>query len=97
MDAGTRPVISGLATGPDGPVAFARVMVEKAPAPMPDLAWLTSEDGMFTLGTVGPGRYVVVVYDDGFVPARGVATIHAGDISVDLRVHLVPDDAGVSD
>ena len=92
-----RPVISGIATGPDGPVAFARVMIEKAPAPMPDLAGLTGEDGMFTFGTVGPGRYVVAVYADGFVPARGVATIHADDISVDLRVHLVPDQAGGAD
>jgi hypothetical protein len=92
-----RPVISGLATGPSGPLAFARVMVETSPAPMPDLAGLTGEDGTFTLGTVGPGRYVVAVYADGFVPARGVATIQAGDVSVDLRVHLLPDETGGSD
>ena len=85
-----RPVISGIATGPDGPVAFARVMIAEAPAPMPDLAGLTGEDGTFTFGTVGPGRYVVAVYADGFVPARAEVSVHAGDISVGLRVHLLP-------
>jgi hypothetical protein len=89
-----RPVISGLVTGPDGPVAFARVMIAEAPAPMPDLAGLTGEDGMFTFGTVGPGRYIVAVYADGFVPARAAVTVHAGDISVDLRVHLLPEQGG---
>ena len=92
-----RPVISGLATGPDGPVVFARVMIAEAPAPMPDLAGLTGEDGMFTFGTVGPGRYVFAVYADGFVPARAAVTVHAGDISVDLRVHLLPEQGGGPD
>ena len=85
-----RPVISGIATGPDGPVAFARVMVEKAPAPMPDIAGLSGEDGTFTLGTNGPGRYVVAVHADGFVPARAEVTVRPDDESVDLRVYLVP-------
>ncbi len=85
-----RPVISGLATGPDGPVVFARVMIAEAPAPMPDLAGLSGEDGTFTLGTNGPGRYVVAVHADGFVPARAEVTVRPDDESVDLRVYLVP-------
>ena len=85
-----RPVISGIATGPDGPVAFARIMIAASPAPMPDLAGLSGEDGTFTLGTNGPGRYVVAVYADGFVPARAEVTVGPDDESVDLRVHLVP-------
>ena len=92
-----RPVISGIATGPDGPVAFARIMIAASPAPMPDLAGLSGEDGTFTLGTNGPGRYVVAVYADGFVPARAEVTVRADDVAVDLRVHLrpdVPDDVG---
>jgi hypothetical protein len=88
-----RPVISGIATGPDGPVAFARVMIAKAPGPMPDIAALTGEDGMFTFGTVGPGRYVVAVHADGFAPARAEVTVRPGDISVDLRVHLIRDES----
>ena len=82
------PVISGRVTGPDGPVTLARVIVEQAPGPMPDIAGLTADDGTFTVGTVGPGRYVLAVYADGFVPERAVAEIGAGDRSVDLRVHL---------
>ena len=86
-----RPVISGIATGPDGPVAFARIMIAASPAPMPDLAGLSGEDGTFTLGTNGPGRYVVAVHADGFVPARAEVTVRADDVAVDLRVHLRPD------
>jgi hypothetical protein len=92
-----RPVISGIATGPDGPVAFARIMIAEAPAPMPDLAGLSGEDGTFTLATKGPGRYVLAVHADGFVPARVVATVSAGDISVDVQVHLLPDETGGPD
>ena len=90
MNAGMRPVISGIATGPDGPVAFARIMIAASPAPMPDIAGLSGEDGTFTLGTNGPGRYVVAVHADGFVPARAEVTVGPDDESVDLRVHLVP-------
>ena len=90
-----RPVISGIATGPDGPVAFARVMIAEAPAPMPDLAALTGEDGSFTFGTVGPGRYVIAVHAEGFSPARAEVTVRPGDISVDLRVHLLHDESGL--
>jgi len=85
-----RPVISGIATGPDGPVAFARIMIAASPEPMPDIAGLSGEDGTFTLGTNGPGRYVVAVHADGFVPARAEVTVRPDDESVDLRVYLVP-------
>ena len=90
MDSGRRPVISGVVTGPDGPVALARVSIEEAPAPMPDLAGLTGEDGTFAMGTNGAGRYVVAVHADGFVPARVVVTVGPDDDSADLRVDLVP-------
>jgi hypothetical protein len=58
---------------------------------MPDLAGLSGEDGTFTLGTNGPGRYVVAVHADGFVPARAEVTVRSDDVAVDLRVHLRPD------
>ncbi|MEP6649760.1 MAG: carboxypeptidase-like regulatory domain-containing protein [Lapillicoccus sp.] len=81
-----RPVILGIATGPSGPVALARVMVEKAPAPVPDIAGLTGEDGAFSIGTVGPGRYVVAVHADGYVPARADVIVHANDVTVQVRL-----------
>jgi hypothetical protein len=86
-----RAVITGIATGPDGPVAFARVMVATSPAPMPDLAGLTGEDGMFTFGTVGPGRYDFAVYADGYLPARAEVMVGPEDAGVDLRVRLEPE------
>jgi hypothetical protein len=92
VDAERRPVISGVATGPDGPVALARVMIVAAPAPMPDLAGLTGEDGTFTMGTNGAGRYVIAVHADGFVPARVEVTVGPDDASADLRVKLVPEE-----
>ena len=85
-----RPVISGIATGPDGPVAVARIKIAASPAPKPHHAGLTGEDGTYTLATNGPARYVVAVYADGFVPARAEVTVGPDDESVDLRVHLVP-------
>ena len=88
-----RPVISGVVTGPKGPVAFARVTVTSAPAPMPDLAGLTGEDGTFRMGTVGPGRYVVAVYADGFVPARAAVTVHFGDREVGVHLRLELEDS----
>lgn len=83
-----RPVISGVVTGPDGPVALARVTFDSAPAPMPDLAGLTGEDGTFRMGTVGPGQYVVAVFADDFLPARASVTVHSGDREVDVHVRL---------
>ncbi len=91
MDAERRPVISGVATGPDGPVALARVSIEAAPAPMPDLAGLTGEDGTFAMATNGVGRYVVAVHADGFVPARVEVTVGPEDAPAELRVNLVPE------
>ncbi|HVD63112.1 MAG TPA: carboxypeptidase-like regulatory domain-containing protein [Lapillicoccus sp.] len=84
VDAGLRPVISGVVTGPEGPVALARVMIEQAPAPTPDIAALTGEDGGFAVGTVGPGRYVLVVQADGYPPARREVAVSQRDVTVDV-------------
>jgi Carboxypeptidase regulatory-like domain len=81
-----RPVISGVVTGPEGPLALARVMVEQAPAPVPDIAALTGEDGGFAIGTVGPGRYVLVVQADGYPPVRREVAVSRRDVTVDVRL-----------
>jgi hypothetical protein len=86
-----RPVISVSATGPHGPVALARVVVELAPGPMPDIAGLTAQDGTFTMGTVGPGRYVLAVHADGFTPARTEVTVGPRDVVVPMTVVLHPE------
>jgi hypothetical protein len=81
-----RPVISGVVSGPEGPVALARVMIQSAPASTPDIAALTGEDGGFVVGTVGPGRYVLVVHADGYPPARREVVVSQRDVSVDVRL-----------
>jgi hypothetical protein len=81
-----RPVISGTVTGPEGPVALARIMIESAPASTPDIAALTGEDGEFVMGTVGPGRYVLVVQADGCLPARREVAVSQRDVTVDVRL-----------
>lgn len=86
MDAGSRPVISGAVTGPEGPVAHARVMIESAPASTPDIAALTGEDGGFVVGTVGPGRYLIVIHADGYSPARREVVVSQRDVSADVRL-----------
>lgn len=81
-----RPVISGIVSDPEGPVALARVMIQSAPASTPDIAALTGEDGGFVVGTVGPGRYVLVVHADGYPPARREVVVSQRDVSVDVRL-----------
>ena len=81
-----RPVISGVVTGPEGPVALARVMIESAPASTPDIAALTGEDGGFVVGTVGPGQYSLLVHADGYQPARREVVVSQRDVSVDVRL-----------
>jgi Carboxypeptidase regulatory-like domain len=83
-----RPVISGIVTGPQGPVALARVMIESAPASTPDIAALTGEDGGFAVGTVGPGRYVLLVRADDYAPARLEVVVSDHDVTVDVRLRV---------
>jgi Carboxypeptidase regulatory-like domain len=83
-----QPVISVTATSPDGPVAMASVTVESAPRSVPDVAALTGTDGRATLGTVGPGSYVIAVHASGFESAH--VECEAGSIDHDIEVQLVP-------
>ena len=64
------PLLSGTVHNPDGgPVAGARVLFTSAPAPLPDIAALTGEDGSFILSAPTTGSYELAVHADGFVPA----------------------------
>ncbi len=81
-----RPVISGVARTPAGPVAGARVTIESSPRPVPDVAALTDGDGGFVLGTAGPGRYTIAVHADGFEVARIECDIETTDAQVDLTL-----------
>ena len=83
-----RPVISGTATSPAGPIPTARVTIESSPRPLPDIAALTDDCGRFTLTTAGAGRYTIAVHADGFKVARIECDIDTSDKHVD--VELIP-------
>ena len=82
------PLLSGTVHDPEGrPVAGARVLFASAPAPLPDIAALTGEDGRFTLSAPAEGSYELAVHADGFAPAsaRCELTAAAGN---PLRIKL---------
>jgi hypothetical protein len=53
---------------------------------VPDIAALTGDDGAFAVGTVGPGRYVLVVQADDYAPARREVAVSRRDVTVDVRL-----------
>jgi len=67
---------------------MARVIVESAPRPVADLAGLTDAEGRFTLGTVGPGRYLIAVHAAGF--ESGVIECQVGSVDLDVVISLRP-------
>ena len=79
-------MISGVVRSVDGPVALARIAVEAAPGPVPDIAALTDEQGRFTIGTVGPGEYRLAVYADGFEPGRAEVRLSDAPVAVEFRL-----------
>jgi Carboxypeptidase regulatory-like domain len=83
-----RPVISGTATSPSGPIPRARVTIESSPRPLPDVAALTDDCGHFTLTTAGTGRYTIAIHADGFKVARIECDVETSDKYVD--VELIP-------
>lgn len=64
-------VIEGLAINiSNRPVAGARVYFTSGPGSLPDVAALTSDDGMFSLTAPRPGRYEIACSADGFETAK---------------------------
>lgn len=82
----TGPVIRGTVDSPDGPVAFAAVYLESAPAPAPDVAAMTGEDGGFVLASVGPGRYRIGVLAPGHDPRHIDLELGSADAFVRVRI-----------
>ena len=68
-------------------MAGARVLFTSAPAPLPDIAALTGEDGTFTLSVPVPGKYELAVHAEGFVPAGVHCNVHGADAET-VRVAL---------
>jgi len=83
-------VIVGTVRSGEVPVAFARVMVESAPGPMPDIALLSGPDGRFAVDTPYRGRYVLVVYADEHRPARIGVDVPDPGRSTETVVELPP-------
>lgn len=84
------PLLSGTVHDPEGrPVAGARVLFASAPAPMPDIAALTGEEGRFTLSVPVPGKYSLAVHADGFAPAKVICDVPSANAET-LRIELQP-------
>ncbi|WP_405181116.1 carboxypeptidase-like regulatory domain-containing protein [Nocardia sp. NBC_01377] len=82
----TPALIRGVVDSPVGPVAFASVYLESAPAPVPDVAAMTGEDGGFVLAGVGPGRYRIGVNAPGYDPRHVEFVLGVDDRFLRVRV-----------
>jgi hypothetical protein len=84
-------VISGIVRGPNGqPVPNARIAFADAPVPVPDIAALTDDHGMFALLAPAPGRYVIGCYADGYTPAgAAVEIINSQPARIELQLEHV--------
>lgn len=81
------PLIRGRVLDSAGrPVTGARVMVDAAPAAMPDIAMLSGEDGSFVLAVPAPGAYRLRAVTDTQGAALGTAQVAGGDAAVELRL-----------
>ena len=80
------PLIRGRVVDRAGhPVAGARVMVTEGPAPMPDIAMLTGEDGRFAMAVPVPGRWRLLAATD---DARAEADVDASGGPADAMLVL---------
>ncbi|MBF6353051.1 carboxypeptidase regulatory-like domain-containing protein [Nocardia higoensis] len=82
----TGPLIRGSVDSPEGPVAFAAVYLESAPAPTPDVAVMTGADGGFVLAGVGPGHYRLGVHAPGHDPRHVDLDVGDEDVVVHVRI-----------
>ncbi len=72
-------VLTGTVTDPSGrPVAGARVALAAGPAPVPDVAALTGDDGGFSFGVPVPGSYRVEAFADQGGAGRSVEVLPEG-------------------
>lgn len=81
------PPINGTVRSTTGkPLPDARVVVESAPNPTPDIAILTDADGQFTLPTVGAGEYRLATYADGHEATHTTITVTNTPVTVEPRL-----------
>jgi carboxypeptidase family protein len=79
-------IIAGAVSDPSGrPVAGASVLIASAPAPVPDIAGLTGDDGRFSITVPVPGDYRLVVRNE--VDQVDV-TVHVADHETQVAVAL---------
>ena len=72
------------------PVRNAPVVVTDGPGPLPDLAYLTDDNGQFTIPEMEPGDWVLSVDADGL--GRGMLMVGVlSDRSVSVSLALIPD------
>jgi hypothetical protein len=81
-------VISGVVRDSQGnPTAHARVYFTSGPVPLPDIAALTSKDGMFSLSAPVSGSYTLACVADGFAPIEVTAAVTDNkETQLDIRL-----------
>ena len=81
-------VISGVVGSPDGkPVANARVYFTDGPVPLPEIAALTDDSGMFSLTAPAPGDYVVSAAADDFAGKSLTVKVRGGEqVRLDFKL-----------
>jgi hypothetical protein len=88
-----RPLtISGVVRDPQGrAIANASVYFTRGPAPMPDIAALTGDDGSFVLSVPAPGDYQIGSSAEGFDSAEtGVSIGQSESVTPAVELNLRP-------
>lgn len=81
-------LIRGTVSSADGQaIAEARVFFAAAPVPMPDIAALTDDNGVFVVRAPRPGRYELTIVADGFTPTEAAFPVE--DSQHTLSLHIV--------
>jgi Carboxypeptidase regulatory-like domain len=70
-------IVGNITTTGGEPIADASVMVESGPS-HPDLAAITDESGVYRLGDLEPGQYVIRVFAEGFSTVSGRVPVRRG-------------------
>jgi hypothetical protein len=87
VSAGHPGLIAGVVRDDSGaPIEDARVYFTHTPAPIPDLAALTSADGSFALSVPVDGMYTLECRAEGFAAIRAtIASRDPGSVELTLR------------
>jgi hypothetical protein len=85
-------IISGTVHDPGGrPIAQARVYFVSGPAAVPDIAALTTDEGVFGLSAPSDGTYQIGIAADDFAPTFVMVAAKDGqEVKLRIKLETVP-------